>query len=302
MLLKCYPLLLFVVLSSNPIYAQQHCWLSGGHPMPVVSAQSSQKMEADLANALKRLESNPKDLDVLIWAGRRTAYLGKYQQSLDYFSKAIALHPGAAAPFRHRGHRYITLRCFDKAIYDFERAVALTNGLPDEVEPDGMPNEQNIPTSTLQSNIWYHLGLAHYLKGDFERAVESYKACLAVSRNPDMYMATANWYYLAFLRSGKKEAAEDFLAGLDLQVTLIENQVYLRLLQLHRQGKVPEDPMIFLQREAGLEGVTYAYGLGAFLLIKGEKEKARQVFQHILQLQQWGAFGYIAAEVEMKRL
>ena len=302
MLLKCYPLLLFVVLSSNPIYAQQHCWLSGGHPMPVVSAQSSQKMEADLANALKRLESNPKDLDVLIWAGRRTAYLGKYQQSLDFFSKAIALHPGAAAPFRHRGHRYITLRCFDKAIYDFERAVALTNGLPDEVEPDGMPNEQNIPTSTLQSNIWYHLGLAHYLKGDFERAVESYKACLAVSRNPDMYMATANWYYLALLRSGKKEAAEDFLAGLDLQVTLIENQVYLRLLQLHRQGKVPEDPMIFLQREAGLEGVTYAYGLGAFLLIKGEKEKARQVFQHILQLQQWGAFGFIAAEVEMKRL
>ena len=301
MLLKCYPLLLFVVLSSNPIYAQQHCWLSGGHPMPVVSAQSSQKMEADLANALKRLESNPKDLDVLIWAGRRTAYLGKYQQSLDYFSKAIALHPGAAAPFRHRGHRYITLRCFDKAIYDFERAVALTNGLPDEVEPDGMPNEQNIPTSTLQSNIWYHLGLAHYLKGDFERAVESYKACLAVSRNPDMYMATANWYYLALLRVGKKEAAEDFLAGLDLQVTLIENQVYLRLLQLHRQGKVPEDPMIFLQREAGLEGVTYAYGLGAFLLIKGEKEKARQVFQHILQLQQWGAFGYIAAEIELAR-
>jgi hypothetical protein len=32
------------------------------------------------------------------------------------------------------------------------------------------------------------------------------------------------------------------------------------------------------------------------------KGKARQVFQHMLQLQQWGAFGYIAAEVEMKRL
>lgn len=301
MLLKCYPLLLFVVLSSNPIYAQQPCWLSGGHPMPVVSAQASQKMEADLANAIKRLESNPKDLDALVWAGRRTAYLGNYYQSLDFFTRAMELHPGAAAPYRHRGHRYITLRCFDKAIYDFERAVALTTGLPDEVEPDGMPNDQNIPTSTLQSNIWYHLGLAHYLKGDFERAVESYKACLAVSRNPDMYIATANWYYLALLRAGKKETADNFLAGLDLQVTLIENQVYLRLLQLHRQGKVPDDPMIFLQREAGLEGVTYAYGLGAFLLVMGEKEKARRVFQHMLQLQQWGAFGFIAAEVEMAR-
>jgi hypothetical protein len=36
--------------------------------------------------------------------------------------------------------------------------------------------------------------------------------------------------------------------------------------------------------------------------VKEDKEKARQVFQHMLQLQQWGAFGFIAAEVEMKRL
>jgi len=275
--------------------------MSEDHPMPSSSAAAKQLMESDLKEALQRLEASPKDLDALVWAGRRTAYLGNYYQSLDFFSRAIELHPTAAAPYRHRGHRYITLRCFDKAINDFERAVALTTGLPDEVEPDGMPNEQNIPTSTLQSNIWYHLGLAHYLKGDFDKAAVSYKACLTVSRNPDMYIATANWYYLSLLRAGKKEVAASFFATLDLNVTLIENQVYLRLLQLHQQGKVPDDPMIFLQREAGLEGVTYAYGLGAFLLVKGEKEKARQVFQHILQLQQWGAFGFIAAEEEMKR-
>lgn len=293
--LICLPL--FISLQLNA----QRCWMSEDHPMPSSSAAAKQLMESDLKEALQRLEANPKQLDALIWAGRRTAYLGNYYQSLDFFTRAMELHPGAAAPYRHRGHRYITLRCFDKAINDFERAVALTTGLPDEVEPDGMPNEQNIPTSTLQSNIWYHLGLAHYLKGDFDKAAASYKACLTVSRNPDMYIATANWYYLSLLRAGKEDVAASFFATLDLNVTLIENQVYLRLLQLHQQGKVPDDPMIFLQREAGLEGVTYAYGLGAFLLVKGEKEKARQVFQHIVQLQQWGAFGFIAAEVEMKR-
>lgn len=279
----------------------QPCYLGKETPASPMSSAARARMEADLAEAQKALQANPGGLQEMIWVGRRRAYLGQYQQAIHQFSAAIKAYPDSAAPYRHRGHRYITLRCFDYAIEDFEKAAALTSGLPDEVEPDGMPNEKNIPTSTLQSNIWYHLGLAHYLKGDFERAVESYKACLAVSRNPDMYMATANWYYLALLRAGKKEAAEDFLAGLDLQVTLIENQVYLRLLQLHRQGKVPEDPMIFLQREAGLEGVTYAYGLGAFLLIKGEKEKARQVFRHIVQLQQWGAFGWIAAEIELTR-
>jgi hypothetical protein len=35
---------------------------------------------------------------------------------------------------------------------------------------------------------------------------------------------------------------------------------------------------------------------------QGARGKTRQVFQHMLQLQQLGAFGFIAAEVEMKRL
>jgi hypothetical protein len=34
------------------------------------------------------------------------------------------------------------------------------------------------------------------------------------------------------------------------------------------------------------------------LFFKGEKDKANLVFNHILNLKQWGAFGYIAAEAE----
>jgi hypothetical protein len=47
--------------------------------------------------------------------------------------------------------------------------------------------------------------------------------------------------------------------------------------------------------------ISDTYVLGTFLLFKGEKGKTRQVFQHILQLQQWGAFGWIAAEIELTR-
>jgi hypothetical protein len=50
------------------------------------------------------------------------------------------------------------------------------------------------------------------------------------------------------------------------------------------------------------QNVSDIFTLGAFLLVKEEKEKAGQVFQHMLQLKQWGAYGFIAAEVEMKRL
>ena len=34
-------------------------------------------------------------------------------------------------------------------------------GKEDSIEPDGMPNPQNIPVSSLHTNIWYHLGLAY---------------------------------------------------------------------------------------------------------------------------------------------
>ena len=44
------------------------------------------------------------------------------------------------------------------------------------------------------------------------------------------------------------------------------------------------------------------FALGTFLLDKEQKQKASQVFQHMLELQQWGAFGFIDDEAEMRRL
>ena len=116
----------------------------------------------------------PNAADSIIWLGRRMAYLGRYKDAVRVFSSGSVLFRNDARFFRHRGHRYLTLRCFDDAIRDFERAAELIKGKPDEVEPDGLPNAKNIPTSTLQSNIWYHLGLAYYLKGDFVKALNTF--------------------------------------------------------------------------------------------------------------------------------
>ncbi len=63
------------------------------------------------------------------------------------------------------------IREFDRAIQDFEKAATLIEGTEDKIEPDGLPNAQNIPVSTLHTNIWYHLGLAYYLQHDLENAL-----------------------------------------------------------------------------------------------------------------------------------
>jgi len=132
------------------------------------------RMQAQLAQAVATWEKDRNDADALIWVGRRTAYLGRYREAIEIYSQGIERHPADARMYRHRGHRYLTVREIDRAISDFEKAVELIDGRPDEVEPDGLPNARNVPTGTLHSNIWYHLALGYYLQGKFDRAAAAW--------------------------------------------------------------------------------------------------------------------------------
>ncbi len=131
-----------------------------------------QRNEENLAAAKTAYDTNPASADAMIWLGRRTAYLGRFRDAIAIFSQGIERHPGDARMYRHRGHRYITVRELDRAIGDLTRAASLIKDRPDEVEPDGQPNARNIPTSTLNTNIYYHLGLAHYSQGGFRAGAE----------------------------------------------------------------------------------------------------------------------------------
>ena len=177
-----------------------------------------------------------------------------------------------------------------------------SKGKPDEVEPDGIPNEKNTPTSTLQSNIWYHLGLAYYLKGDFKKAITAYKECMLVSKNNDMLAATSHWYYMTLRRLEKNPDAQRLLEPFDGDFEVIENEDYLKLLRLYR-GDVKAE---MLWNEIGdkaetLGNASLGYGLGNWYFYTGDKEKAMDVFRKITAGNQWASFGYIAAEAELKR-
>lgn len=148
-----------------------------GRPLapPSLPAERRAALEADLQKARAEYEKDPAKADAIIWLGRRTAYLGRYREAIAVFTEGISKHPDDARLYRHRGHRYISVREFDRAVADLAKAAALAAGRPDEIEPDGQPNARNIPTSTLKTNIYYHLGLAHYLKGSFAEALDAYR-------------------------------------------------------------------------------------------------------------------------------
>lgn len=266
---------------------------------PPIPAATRATYEQRLAEARAAYDRAPANADSIIWLGRRTAYLGRYRDAIAIFSEGVAKHPGDARMYRHRGHRYISVRELDRAIADLARAAALTTGTPDEIEPDGIPNARNTPTSTLQSNIWYHLGLAHYLKGDFERALVAYREAMRVSANPDMLVATSHWLYMTLRRLGRTAEAEAVLAPISRDMDIIENDAYHRLLLLYK-GELSPDSLAPSGADA-LNDASVGYGLGNWHLYNGRREEAVLVFRRVLAGGNWPAFGYIAAEAELAR-
>ena len=171
---KSFISIVFLLLFSLPLLGQ-NCLETAKTVAPVLSENARKIYLEKLAEAIENHQTNPNNADNLVWLGRRTAYIGNYKEAIKIFTEGAEKFPKDARFYRHRGHRFITIRCFDDAIKDFETAAKLVKGKADEIEPDGLPNARNIPTSTLQSNIFYHLGLAYYVKGDFANALKAYQ-------------------------------------------------------------------------------------------------------------------------------
>ena len=259
----------------------------------------------ELAEAHAAFREDPLDEMNIIWLGRRLAYLGRYRHAITLYSDGLVLHPESYRLLRHRGHRYITIRRLDDAIADLASAAALIEGVPDEMEADGLPNDRNIPTSTSHTNIYYHLGLAQYVKGEFEPARAAYRRCLEFSANDDMRCASIYWLYLTLRRLGQDDEAARVLETATAGMDIIENFAYHRLLLLYKGELTPEQ---VLQSDDGpspvgaaVDDATLAYGIGAWHLIGGDLEQAYAVFQTIVGGDAWPAFGYIAAEAELAR-
>lgn len=273
---------------------------------PQLSENSKKEFEQKLALAKAVYEKDTNDADAIIWYGRRTAYLGDYLKAIEIFSKGINSHPGDARLYRHRGHRYLTVRCFDKSIADFKKAAKLIKGKPDETEPDGLPNAKNIPTSTLQSNTWYHLGLTYFIKGENKKALKAYKECLKVADNADMYVATANWMNITLRKMGKEKEAVTLCNSIDKNAELIESRDYMNILDMYRSKlsakEIDSYAMTLSPKDQSLASATINFGIGYYCLLFGYKEKAMEFLKKAIATNQWSSFGFIAAETALKNM
>ncbi|MEA4812205.1 MAG: tetratricopeptide repeat protein [Anaerolineaceae bacterium] len=210
----------------------------------------------------------------------------KMEESICLFSKALNFYPFEGIYYRYRGHRHLNLRQFDEGAADLELASRL------------------IPENW---DVWYHLGLAHYLRGEFEKAAVAYQRCLELTETKDAMIAIVDWYWMTLTRLGQSEKAEKLLEKVSPQDDPGENIAYFERVLLYKGLHSLDESMAFFKNEAeeAINRITCGYGLGNYLRLKGDAEGAKAVWKELLALagetRSKYAFACLAAESELER-
>lgn len=273
--------------------------LTGAPLYPPDPLPNRAKLERDLQDA--QSAANTPTADAIIWVGRRQAYLWRYQEAIATFTRGARAHAEDPRMYRHRGHRYLTIRKIAEGREDLERAAALIAGRPDEIEPDGAPNAAGKPRSTLHFNVWYHLALAYYLQAQYDRAAGAWMHCLRVSTNDDSVVAATDWLWMTLMRLGRRGEAAQLLDRITPKMDILENGAYHRRLLMYKGLATPES---LLDTSAADDTMiaTQGYGVANYYLVNGDTARARALLQRITQGRGWNAFGFLAAEADLARM
>jgi tetratricopeptide (TPR) repeat protein len=253
----------------------------------------------EIARADSALALTPDDVEHIIAAARVRRNWWQYRDEMALYTRAIELVPSDWRPWRFRGHRYISVREFDNATRDLERAREL---------------------APLNWDVSYHLGLAYFVSGRFADAADEYLRCLGLagdaaaaaadspafrscSRNrtdPGSPVAMTEWAARALLRAGRQAEATALASAIPETLEVGENLSYFHDL-LYAKGLKTAEELLNLAPDAPYRLETVGYGVATRLLVAGDTARATDVFRRIVADPWWPGFGRIAAEADLVR-
>lgn len=224
------------------------------------------------------LAADPDNIERILQLGLAQSGVRQFREAIATFTRGIEIDPGNALLYRWRGHRYLSIRELGNARSDLERGLALD--------------------STLYG-CWYHLGIVKYVTGDFDGAAEAFAHGLPLAPDPGEYAGSIDWGWMSLSRAGRTEDASAWLAL--ASDTLPADNAYVRRLRLYR-GLVEPGELLTSDDTADVQVATLNYGLGNWYLLRSDTAQARAAFERSVQSGGWPAFGFIAAEAELRRL
>lgn len=233
-----------------------------------------------IARAEAALALAPGNVDRIIALGLAQAAVRQYREAIATFSRGIAVAPANPALYRWRGHRYISIGDPGRALADLETGNRL---------------------DTLNYDIWYHLGVAHFLRGEFPAAADAFAHCQRLAPNANEVAGATDWLWMSLSRAGRDAEARQALAPITDDFRVTTATAYFQRLQLYR-GKRTPDQVLALADTAPVQVATLSFGVGNWYLVQGDRANARKWFERGVASGGWPGFGYFASEIELQRL
>lgn len=246
--------------------------------------RSNLEFSEEVKEIQKQIDKDPTNIELWIKKGIELSKQMLFREAVEAYSEGLCHNPFHALTLRHRGHRLISTYRFEEAAYDLELSSRL---------------------DSTNWDTWYHLGLAYYLIGDFERANNAYTRCQEItSEEQDELVALVDWKWLTLMRLGRVEEAKKILDLVNKDTKSGENFVYKNRILMYKGEMKPEEVLDYEGAEfADLELATQGYGVAMYYYFNGEKEKAFELFKLILENNSyWSAFGFLATYQDEKRL
>lgn len=239
----------------------------------------SQPDTGAIARAEAALAADPRNVDRFVELGLAQSGVRQFREAIATFSRALAIWPNDPVLYRWRGHRYLSVREFDRALDDLTRGFAL---------------------DSTNYGILYHLGVVRFARGDFAGAADAFARAQPRAPNAGELAGSTDWLWMALSRAGRGAEAQ---AMLDRHPdSLPVANAYAQRLRLYRGQIAPEQVLTPADTE-GVQVATLSFGLGNWYLVRGDTARARVWFERSVAASGgWPAFGFIVSEIELRRL
>jgi Flp pilus assembly protein TadD len=237
----------------------------------------SQPDTGAIARAQAALAADPRNVDRIIALGIAQSGARQFREAIATFTRGLTIAPNNALLYRWRGHRYLSVRDFDRARDDLTRGSRLD--------------------STVYG-IWYHLGIVRYVRGDFAGAADAFSRAQPRAPDASELAGATDWLWMSRMRAGQTAEAK---AMLDRRPDSLPTTVaYAQRLKLYR-GQIGPDEVITAADTGDVAIATLSYGVGNWYLVRGDTARARGWFERSVKSGGWPAFGFIVSEAELAR-
>jgi tetratricopeptide (TPR) repeat protein len=255
---------------------------TGAQPVQYRSPQGVEYRSLPDTDAIKSaraaLAADPKNIARIVELGVAESGARQFREAIATFTRGLEIEPNNALLLRWRGHRYLSVREFDRAFADLTRGGALDKTIY------GIP---------------YHLGVIQFVRGDFSAAAASFAKAQPIAPDAGELAGSTDWLWMSLSRAGRGAEAKAMLDRRPDSKPV--TNAYSRRLQLYR-GEIGPDAVLTPADTDDVQIATLAYGLGNWYLLRGDKAQARTWFERSIQSGGWPAFGFIASEAELRRL